>query len=224
MINIFLFIIPKLFFILLFFILTCGLLYWFYKKTYKREDFSLSNFLFFWFIGLTVFLLAAFFAAYYDFTELSAGIIGAMGAVLTSAIFTLPQEIKKYKIISGINKKRQVYQDLLVFMEQTYSSLYQKQFGAPFLNQCKTPEEYFQVLKHNLNIIKKRRDNSLYISDSMMQLLDKSITALNNFYINNSGSTVIDAYTLEKNMQPILHELRNLIRELRIQARLETMD
>lgn len=100
----------------------------------RRED---RNF-FKWLSVLFIFILIACVLYLVKQPEIAAGIIGAMGAVLTSSYFTLSEDLKKHKALYSLTEKHKYYQQL---MENLYAIYVKEQKIITSLNKEEDLEE-----------------------------------------------------------------------------------
>ena len=170
-----------------------------------------------WVMAFFLFLIGALYCYQKGANELGAAIIGAMGAVLTSSVFTLPQELEKYKQTLTAEKQHQIFTDLGATIREIIKPLniyeilpekklietqqkLQKDYNLAkknFFQICTTYRIYFpdSIYKHIRLLFKK--DSNLVL------LLLKGINAEN----------AKDAHALLFDMQNEIREIESAIKE-----------
>lgn len=100
----------------------------------RREDRDFFK----WLSVLFIFILISCVLYLLKQPEIAAGIIGAMGAVLTSSYFTLSEDLKKNKALYSLTEKHKYYQQL---MENLYAIYVKEQKIITSLNKEEDLEE-----------------------------------------------------------------------------------
>lgn len=105
--------------------------YLYFKRKEDRDFFK-------WLSVLFVFILISYVLYLVKQPEIAAGIIGAMGAVLTSSYFTLSEDLKKNKALYSLTEKHKYYQQL---MENLYAIYVKEQKIITSLNKGEALKE-----------------------------------------------------------------------------------
>lgn len=140
--------------------------------------------------------------------EIAAGMIGAMGAVLTSSYFTLSEDLKRNKALYSLTEKHKYYQQL---MEYLYAIYVKEQEIITSLNKR-------EELKEKISNIKKAKEcinpQNIYFSQAVSSRWKEFETNVSLFLSMLSSLTENDNKDLQGALAENLLKQRNGMAEI----------